>query len=463
MSLAKVCSISENILKNKGIMLFRLMILTILLFLLVLSLLVFFHELGHFVTAKKLGMKVDEFGFGFPPRAFGFFKEKFEEKKLVKETEEILVEDEVVEPFDAAQGLRGEEVLRETITDVVIDTEEVRQVSRWRFVWGSKDEHPNQTIYSINWIPVGGFVKIHGESGEEKEDLTSFSNRPIWQRFIVLIAGVVMNFLFAVALLSVGFALGLPTVVDESVSTSARLTDEKIQVMSVAPESPAARAGIESADEILSIDDKIFTSSTEARDYIKSQEGNEVKFLLKRGDDSITVSATAELLPTYNEKAIGVGLVKTALVSYPWYLAVFKGFEATFVFTWEVLKAFGNLLWNLVVHQSVAMDLAGPVGIAVMTGEAAGLGFIYLLQFAAILSINLAVVNVLPFPALDGGRILFLIVEKIRGRAINEKMEILMHNLGFAILLLLVAFVTYRDLAKFGGRIIGVVRNLVGV
>ena len=201
----------------------------------------------------------------------------------------------------------------------------------------------------------------------------------------------------------------------------------------------------------MSVDGQIFVSANEARDYIKSREGQSLDFVLKRGEDTIPFSLTATNIPSYEGMAIGVGLVKTALVSYPWYLAAIKGVEATCVFTWEVLKAFGNLLWNLITYQGVSAELSGPVGIAVMTGEAASLGLVYLLQFAAVLSINLAVVNILPFPALDGGRLLFLMVEKIRGRAVHEKWETLVHNLGFIVLILLIAVVTVRDLFKFGG------------
>jgi len=437
------------------------MLLTVILFLAVLSLLVFFHELGHFVTAKKLGMKVDEFGFGFPPRAFGIVRVRGEERRLVEETEEIVdIRPSPLTPLPTQEAQTGE---GEVIIDIIQDTVEVRSTKGWKFFWGGTDQHKDETVYSINWIPLGGFVKIHGESGELKDDPRSFSNRPVWQRFIVLISGVVMNFVFAAVLLSIGFAVGLPSIIDETESTSVHLANEKIQIMSVVQGSPGERAGMAAGDELLSIDDKIFSSSEEARSYIKSREGESVKFLLKHDDEAMTVSATAEDLPTYGEKGVGIGLIKTALVSYPWYLAVVKGVEATFIFTWEVLKAFGNLLWNLVVHQSVAVDLAGPVGIAVMTGEAAAMGLVYLLQFAAVLSVNLAVVNILPFPALDGGRLFFLIIEKIRGRAANEKWEALAHNFGFIALLLLIAFVTFRDVAKFGGQIFGAVKNLIGV
>jgi len=123
-------------------------------------------------------------------------------------------------------------------------------------------------------------------------------------------------------------------------------------------------------------------------------------------------------------------------------------------YTIEVVKAFAGLIRNLVVEQTVSVELSGPVGIAVMTGQAAAMGIVYLVQFAALLSINLAVLNVLPFPALDGGRVLFLVIEKFRGRPVDEKVEAMVHNLGFALLMILVALVTYRDFVKFGGQII---------
>ncbi|HBO99924.1 MAG: Site-2 protease, Metallo peptidase, MEROPS family M50B [Candidatus Uhrbacteria bacterium GW2011_GWF2_41_16] len=370
------------------------MIGTLLLFLLVLSLLVFAHEFGHFITAKKMGMKVEEFGFGFPPRLWGVRK--------------------------------------------------------------------GETIYSINWIPLGGFVKIKGESGEQKNDSDSFASKPAWRRFLVLIAGVAMNMILAAILLSFGFMAGLPTVVDSSLSSQARLSDENIRIMSVLSESPGEKAGLEGGDVLLSINDSVFSSADGARQYIQEHADQELRFVIKREETYLTIPVTAGPLPGMTAVGVGVGLVKTALVSYPWYLAIPHGVAAAGIFVWEVLRAFWNLLASLVVHQEVAVDLSGPVGIAVMTGQAAAMGFVYLLQFTAILSINLAVVNLLPFPALDGGRVFFLLIEKIRRRAVDERIEALVHNLGFVVLMGLVLLVTFRDLARFGGQILNVVKQLVG-
>src|SRR3989338_7557980 len=191
---------------------------TLLLLIVVLSLLVFVHELGHFVMAKRMGMKVEEFGFGFPPRAFGI--------------------------------KRGE------------------------------------TTYSINWIPLGGFVKIKGESGSERQDPDSFASKPAWKRFVVLIAGVAMNLVLAAVLLSVGFMSGLPSVIDEATPASARIQNEAIQVLRVVPGSPAEEAGIPVGAKIAAIDGRVFETAKEARDYIGSRETNVVQFTVLLEDGS---------------------------------------------------------------------------------------------------------------------------------------------------------------------------------
>jgi len=136
-------------------------------------------------------------------------------------------------------------------------------------------------------------------------------------------------------------------------------------------------------------------------------------------------------------------------------LAIWKGVESTVFFTGEVVFAFYELIKNLIISQKVSVDLSGPVGIAVLTGQVARMGFVYLLQFTAMLSINLAVINFLPFPALDGGRILFLVIEKIRRRPVSQKIENLVHNIGFGLLMLLVLLVTYRDVIKFSDKFVG--------
>ena len=371
------------------------MVWTILIFIVVLGVLVFAHEFGHFIAAKKSGMKVEEFGFGFPPRAVGI--------------------------------KRGD------------------------------------TVYSINWIPLGGFVKIKGESGDHRDEPDSFASKSSWRRFVVLIAGVAMNLVLAAVLLSVGFMSGLPSVIDEATPASARIQNEAIQVLRVVPGSPAEEAGIPVGAKIAAIDGRVFETAKEARDYIGSRETNVVQFTVLLEDGSyVDRILTPRLLEGQQIVGVGIGFMKTGVVSFSPPAAVYYGVVATGNYTVEVVRGFYGLIKNLIVHQNVSADLSGPVGIAVMTGEAARLGFAHLLQFTAILSINLAVINVLPFPALDGGRILFLAIEKVRRRKGSEIVEGWAHTFGFLLLMIVVILVTYRDLVHYGGQIVGALRHLVG-
>lgn len=371
------------------------MISTILLFLVVLSLLVFVHEAGHFIMARKMGMKVEEFGFGFPPRLFGW--------------------------------KRG------------------------------------GTLYSINWIPLGGFVKIKGESGDHKEDGDSFASKKAWQRLVVLVAGVVMNLVFAWILLSIGFMVGLPSVVDSGTPASAQIRDRAVTIMSVAPGSPAERAGIEAGDTLISVDGMTFATAEDARAHIVAAGDAGVDLTVQHvGKGEAQMHLVSEDLLSANVHGIGVGLLETGTVSFSPPAAVYQGVLATVSYTWQVVTAFWGLLKNLVVSQTVSVDLSGPVGIAVMTGQAAALGIVSLMQFAALLSINLAVLNVLPFPALDGGRALFVLIEKLRGKPADQRIEAAVHNLGFLVLMALVVLVTYRDFVKFGGQMLGTLKSLIG-
>lgn len=362
------------------------MLLTIIVFVLILGLLVFVHELGHFVAARKNGVKVEEFGFGFPPRIFGI--------------------------------KRGE------------------------------------TIYSLNWIPLGGFVKIKGEAGENQEDEDSFAHKKIWQRALILASGVFMNFILAAVLLSVGFMIGLPQVINGE-NGSARIRDAKVQIVQVLEGTPAAGAELKPGDAILSIDGQEILDVTAMQDYLGGKIDVPVKIVFERDNAQFEKEIKPVFLVETGRGGIGVGLLKSGIVSYPWYLALWKGAEAAVYFTGEVVVAFYELIKNLIVTQKVSVDLSGPVGIAVLTGEVARMGFVYLLQFTALLSVNLAVINFLPFPALDGGRILFLVIEKIRRKPVSQKIENLVHNVGFALLMLLILLVTFRDVMKFSNKFVG--------
>lgn len=357
------------------------MISSVLLFIVVLSVLVIVHEAGHFFTALWAGIKVEEFGIGFPPRAWSKVR----------------------------NGIR----------------------------------------YSLNWIPLGGFVKMKGEIAGDQADPDAFSSKPAWKRFVVLSAGVVMNLVLAAVLLSVGYGVGMPQSIDEANLNGAHVRDQVIYITAVADGGAAQVGGIAAGDILTRINDQTFTGAQQARDFIEANPGS-LTVEVQRAEEFFTYTVTPSALAEAEGRTVlGVRMVTTATVSYAWYRAPIEGVKATAWFTKEILIAFYDLIKNLIVRQEVSMDLSGPVGIAVMTGEVAKMGFAYLVQFAAVLSINLAVINILPFPALDGGRIFFLLIEAVRRRPVSAKVEAIVHNLGFALLMVLVVVITYRDIVKF--------------
>ncbi len=376
------------------------MLLTIISFIIVLSLLVFVHELGHFWTARKFGVKAEEFGFGFPPRIYGVYKDNN---------------------------------------------------GQWKTVRGKKEvKDAPGTVYSINWIPLGGFVKIKGENGENEDEKDSFAGRKIWQRASILSAGVVMNIFLAAVLISIGLMVGLPQSLDNDISDKAVITDRKIQVVEVLPESPAETAGLKMADIIISINNQRFNIEEDLQNYVAERSGQELNYKIKRGQVEMNFNITPEVRADTNKGGVGIAIAATGLVKYPWHIAIGEGFKTTIFLVWYIIVAFYELIKGLIFGQGVSGDIAGPVGIAVFTGQVARMGFIYLMQFTALLSINLAIINFLPFPALDGGRVLFLIIEKIKGSPVKREIENIIHNIGFSLLMILVLIVTFKDVARFG-------------
>ncbi|MFA6513925.1 MAG: RIP metalloprotease RseP [Patescibacteria group bacterium] len=387
------------------------MFVTIIIFILVLSVLVFSHELGHFITARRLGVRADEFGFGFPPRAIGFYKNKN---------------------------------------------------NRWRKVIGSQtyeslEESKNEknipgkgvTIYSINWLPIGGFVKIKGENGDGQNDQDSFATKKIWQRMFILSAGVIMNIVLAWGLFAVGYMLGMPQSTTE-LGKNARISESRVAIVEVLPGSPAEKAGLKVGDSILTIDGQKVALESDVQAIVGTKGGQELTVVLRgeSGERTIKLSPIDNPTVAAGRATIGVSIMAAGTVSYPFFDALIEGAKTTGWMLKEIVVAFGMMIGNLFQGQSVGGDFAGPVGIANITGQAARLGFAYLLQFTALLSLNLAIINILPFPALDGGRILFLLVEKIKGKPVRRDVEAIIHNIGFILLITLIVFITYKDIVK---------------
>lgn len=356
------------------------MIWTILLFVAVLSVLVVAHEWGHYFAAKKMGVAVEEFGLGFPPRIFG---------------------------------------------------------------WKGKDG----MLWTLNLIPLGGFVKIKGEGFEDRDDPNSFAKKSVPARLLILLAGVGMNLVTAAVLLSIGFSLGLPTYIEEGVPAGATVRDQAITIAEVLPGSPAEQSGLIAGDNFISIDGVVMTSAQGTRDTLANpSDSGTLDVIVDRQGSSIEVTVIPAYIKEIDHLGVGAAVIQTGTVSYPWYLAPVKGVEATYSYTMAVGFGLYDMIAGLVTGQGMGADVSGPIGIAKMTGQVAAMGFVYLLQFAALLSINLAVLNVFPFPALDGGRAAFVLLEVIRRKQASPKVEAIVHNLGFAVLMLLVIAVTYRDI-----------------
>lgn len=368
------------------------MLTTIIAFLLVLSVLVLIHELGHFVIAKLLGVKVEEFGFGFPPRA-----------------------------------------------------------------WGKKF---GETIYSINWLPIGGFVRLFGEDSAgggqvgsvsdealhaKGKNLTrAFFARPVWQRFSIVFAGVFMNFVLAVGIWTyLSSAQGIPA------------PGKDVIVAGIAPNSPAQKAGLKSGEVILSVDNQAVVSSEQLISYTKKHVGEQVTLKVKNSESHVQIiQLTPRVHYPSNEGAMGVAISQDIVYQrYPWYQAPIVGFKESVSQLSQMVGMLGQIATQLVVAHQVPQGLAGPVGIAQLTGEVVQVGPYAVLSLVALLSLNLAVLNVLPIPALDGGRLFFILIEGITRHKVSPKIEGYAHAAGMVFLLALIAFITFHDLLRiFSGQ-----------
>ncbi|MCX6751814.1 MAG: RIP metalloprotease RseP [Candidatus Nomurabacteria bacterium] len=377
--------------------------MNILIFIIILLVLVLVHEFGHFFAAKRFGIRVDEFGFGFPPKLFSFKK--------------------------------------------------------------------GETEYSFNLLPIGGFVKIFGENMEEadfvevgfldkektaeKTELAkrSLINKPKYQQAIVLFAGVLANFLLAWFLFSVGFMSGLPTSVgNEPKGYSA--TDVHLVLVSVLANSPAEISGLKSGDKIVSIqsgNDIVPEINPDTlKSFIISHPDKEINFSYLRGKDTtINIAQVIPVKKTPTENpSVGIAMDEIGTVKLPVFNAFWEGLKLDWSVTEGTVLGLYKLIAEGIEGKGSFASVTGPVGMVGIVGSAYQFGFVYLLSFAALISVNLAIINLIPFPALDGGRLLFLLIEKIKGSHINPKFANAANTIGFAILIILMLFVTYHDVIK---------------
>lgn len=364
---------------------------TTIIFLLVLTALVFVHELGHFLAARLFKIRVDEFAIGFPPR-----------------------------------------------------------IVSW--VWG-------KTRYAINMLPLGGYVKIYGEGPDDERTPDSILSKNRWQQGTVLVAGVTFNVIFAWLLLS--FSLFLGTKASYDAMPKDIVHDPVLTVIMVSPGSPAEKAGLKSGDEILSITNAevllaTSTLSVESVQKAIASAKNKVTFNVRQfsatstTDDGYVVRqivATPVEGLVSGKKAIGISMDMVATVKAGFFESFYYGARQTYHLTYNVATGLYEFLKNVVMGQASLQQVSGPVGIAGAVGESAKIGFASLLVMAAVISANLAVINMVPFPALDGGRLVIVIIEGILRRELNPKIIQWVNAIGFILLIALMIVVTVKDVS----------------
>ncbi len=350
--------------------------ITFILIVIVIGILILGHEWGHFFAARRLGVKVEEFGLGFPPRIFSRMK----------------------------NGVR----------------------------------------YSFNALPFGGFVKIFGEHGEGAGDRASFVSRPVWQRFIILAAGVGMNLVLAWVFFSVAAGIGVPRVGDESDTAT------PVSILEVVPGSPAEHAGLKFGDEILQMRTPAVSlrieTEKDVQDFTDAYRGEEIIMTVRRQADVREIQATPRITSPDGEGPLGIVLGRIVISRAPWYLAPVEGFRSLWMSVVGTLEGLGQIVRDLVVKHGAGVAVSGPIGIFLFAADSRALGAAYFLQFVGVISVNLAILNILPIPALDGGRVLFLVIEKVRGRRVAARTEDRTHAIGFIVLILLMALVTWHDI-----------------
>jgi regulator of sigma E protease len=343
-----------------------------------LSLLILGHEAGHFFAAKAFGLKVDEFGFGFPPRIFA--------KKI------------------------------------------------------------GDTEYSLNWLPFGGFVRISGERGEfeivdpdaepsmsadsatpNPDKTRLFFTQPAWKKSVIVLAGVVTNFILGWFLISLVLMIGVPqTLIIEGTQAG----------------SPAAQAGLQAGDIV-----KGYNGSQSFINYVNANKGQQITFTVIRNDKEIPYTITPRTTTTPDQGALGVELEQGGAARENPFSAIWDGLQDAAILSWLTIQAFYELIKQIFVHASIPAGVVGPVGIFGIAEETGKIGLAYLLQFLGIISINLMIVNCIPFPALDGGRFFMVLVEKVKGSPLSYKVEAAINGVGFALLLALMIALTVRDIS----------------
>ena len=348
---------------------------TVLSTIFVLGILIFVHELGHFLVAKWVGIRVDRFSLGFPPKLISF--------------------------------KRG-------------DTE-----------------------YCISVIPLGGYVKMAGENPDETEITGApyeFMSKTPAQRSAVIMAGPMMNYITAIVIYAIIFMVhGYPT-----------FDVDRMVIGSVVEDSPAEGAGLAADDVILSIDGEAVTDFAAMAGIVSSKPAEEITLVYQRDSKIDTASLVTSVDTAMNMQGEKVVIGKIGVYHKVWYekLGFFASFKLGIERTWEISVLLVDVLWKLVTVQISPKAIGGPLFIAQFSGEMARAGVVALFGFIAMLSVNLAIVNILPIPVLDGGHMVFLGVEIVRRKPLTLKQRAAVQQVGLAFLLMIIVMVTYNDIAR---------------
>lgn len=361
--------------------------MSVIIFIIILGVLIFVHELGHFLIAKKSGIRVDEFAIGFPPKIFSFKK--------------------------------------------------------------------GETKYALNLIPFGGYVKIFGESPDEESSdpnrTDSFVNKSKLTQASVLIAGILFNIIFAWLLFSISFMTGFPSVVTDE--TRANIKDASVVITEVIDDAPANKAGLQPSDEIVSLSNgenmiSGHISIVDIQDFIAQNNSSEIIFEYRRDNKLSKVSLVPKEGIVEGKFVVGIAMDMIGSLQLPVHLAVWEGFLMTGGMLKDIALGLGTFIGQIFTGKANFDQVAGPIGIVSLVDNASNFGFIYLLGFTAFISLNLAVLNLIPFPALDGGRLLFVLIETITRRPINIKVANTLNLFGFLLLILLMIVITVSDVFK---------------
>lgn len=386
------------------------------------------HEFGHFITAKWAGIRVEEFGLGFPPRIVGFRKRDSGGWEVIwlggRRNAEDSYDMGKQTPFSGTSG---------------------------GYSTPSADKEQHHTIYSLNFLPIGGFVRMPGENGDVNDesgnyDPQSFAAKSAGKRIIVLVAGVTMNVILAMLLFTIAYSLGEPTYPST--------------VGKVVQGSPAAMAGLRAGDTIVSVNGQAVPQFTDLQNVVNKAIAADnhhhatlpITMVVRHEGSSATQTVTVNVRenPPAGQGPMGVE-EKIVYVSSPIWQAPFKGIAHTFSVTGDFINQIAMMIGGAIKPQ-----LAGPVGIVKITGEVAAtlpvLGWWPILSLTAILSLNLAIINILPIPALDGGRVLLILIEVLRGgKRLKPEREGLINFIGMALLLTLMVVITVNDVIHLGG------------